>query len=104
MQRCHQCESPLTATEKQCYMCGTPVLDKNHIKKPFSERFRVIVNALFLISLVVVVTSILAPSYSPSLWKTIPGFVVMYFVRNSANSMAEASNGDSGPANGAKKS
>ncbi|MEQ1886646.1 MAG: hypothetical protein ABL967_16400 [Bryobacteraceae bacterium] len=102
MQRCHQCESPLTATEKQCFMCGALVPDKT-TKKPFSERFRMIANALFLISLVVVVTSILAPSYSPSLWKTIPGFVVMYFVKNSANSMADAANTDSSPSGNSRK-
>ena len=90
MQRCHQCDSPMTLEEKQCFLCGAPVPDKN-AKKPFSERFRLIVNGLFLLSLVTTVGSIMAPAYSPSLWKTFPGLVILYLVRNSAENMAASS-------------
>jgi hypothetical protein len=76
-------------TEKQCVRCGMAVADKNQ-KKPFSERFRSLLNGLFVVFGIATLASILAPSYAPSLWKTFPGLVVIYLVKSSADHMSES--------------
>jgi hypothetical protein len=87
MQRCLQCDSTMTSAEKVCFACGAAVPDKNP-KKGFSERFRMLINGMFIFSVVIALSSILAPSYAPSLWKSFPVLVVLYLVKNSAENMS----------------
>ena len=92
MQRCLQCNSILTTEEKECFTCGMAVADKNP-KKSFSQRFRTLLNGLFIFFAICTIASILAPDYAPSLWKSASGLVVIYLVKNSADNMAESAIG-----------
>ena len=100
MQRCAQCDSTLMPTEQECFTCGARVPDKNP-KKGFNGRFRLVINVLFIFFAVATLASILAPSYAPSLWKSASGLVVLYLVKNSADTMSESA--ISGDNNRAKK-
>ena len=55
MQRCMQCNSPLTSAETVCYSCNSPVVKKN--RKEFSDRFRTTINAVFISFAVVTVAA-----------------------------------------------
>ena len=95
MLRCLQCNSTLKPTETECFTCGAAVPVKEG-KKPFREKFRTILNALFIFFGIVTIASILAPGYAPSLWKSFPVLLVIYLVKNSADQMSESSIGVEG--------
>jgi len=101
MQRCLQCNATMTSAEKECFTCGAQVPDKNP-KKAFNERFRSVINGLFIFFAIVTLASILAPAYAPSLWKSASGLVVLYLVKNSADHMSESA--IKGDGNSGKKS
>jgi hypothetical protein len=86
MQRCMQCNSPLTSAETFCYSCNSPVVTKN--PKEFSDRFRTIIKVIFVIFGVITVASLFVDSL-PSFWKCFAGLGVLYLVKNSADNMSE---------------
>jgi len=85
MQRCMQCNSPLTSAETVCYSCNSPVLKRN--RKEFSDRFRTTINAVFISFAVVTVAALFFESLS--FWKCFAGLGILYLVKNSADNMSE---------------
>ena len=83
MQRCMQCNSPLTSSETVCYSCNSPVVTKN--RKDFSDRFRKTINAVF-ISCAVITAAALFVDTLP-FWKCFAVLGVLYLVKNSADNM-----------------
>jgi hypothetical protein len=86
MQRCMQCNSPLTSAETICYSCESPVAKRN--PKEFSDRFRTSINVLFVIFALITVGSPFIETF-PSFWKCFAGLGVLYLVKNSADNMSE---------------
>jgi hypothetical protein len=78
----------MTSEEKECFSCGAAAPEKNP-KKSFTQRFRTLLNVLFIFFAVATLASILAPDYAPSLWKSGTGLLVLYLVKNSADNMSE---------------
>jgi hypothetical protein len=86
MERCLQCNSTLTATEKDCFTCGSSVPEKNP-KPHFSERFQSVVKFLFIGSAIMMVASLFTDI---SFVKTFAATVVLFLVKNSADNMCES--------------
>ncbi len=86
MQRCRQCDSPLTSAETFCYSCNSPVVAKN--PQEFSDRFRTTIKMVFFLFALITVASLFIDSL-PSFWKCLAGLGVLYLVKNSADNMSE---------------
>ena len=84
MERCLQCNSTLKSDEKECWGCGTVVPEKNP-KKAFSERFKTVVNVLFITFIALTALSLF--DVVPGFWKCFAGVLVLYLVKNSADHM-----------------
>jgi hypothetical protein len=89
MERCLQCNSTLTVTEKECFTCGSTVPEKNP-KASFSERFQSAVKFLFIGSAIMMVVSLFTDL---SFIKTFAATVVLFLVKNSADHMCESKKG-----------
>ncbi len=85
MERCLQCNSTLKSDEKECWGCGASVPEKNP-KKAFSDRFKSIVNVLFILFVALTALSLFT-DYVPGFWKCFAGMLVLYLVKNSADHM-----------------
>jgi len=90
MEHCRECNSTLKADEKECWGCGSAVPEKNP-KTTYNERIRGAVKGIFFVFLALTVASLFI-SYL-SVTKCAAGLIVMYFVKSSADHMAEAKKG-----------
>ena len=91
MERCLQCNSTLTAAEKECFTCGATVPEKNP-KASLSERFQLVVKILFIVSAVMTVVLIFT-DFGSSVLKGFAATLVLFLVKNSADHMSEAKKG-----------
>lgn len=89
MERCLQCNSTLTAVERECFTCGSAVPEKN-AKPAFSDRFQSVVKYLFIGSAIMTATSLFTDL---SFIKTFAATVVLFLVKNSADNMCESKRG-----------
>jgi len=74
--------------EKECFTCGSKVPDPNP-RKGASEHFQTVIKALFVFSGVLTVASLFT-DLVPSFGKCFAALVVLFLVKNSAESMAES--------------
>lgn len=87
MEHCRQCNSTLKQDEKECWGCGAAVPEPNP-KITYNERFRRVVNIMFLLFAALSVVSLFVSSLSTI--KCVAGLGVLFLVKNSADHMAEA--------------
>ncbi len=87
MQKCLQCHSTMKSDELVCWACGAATEPKEK-KKELRDRFKTVVNVLFITFAVLTVASIFT-DYVPSFWKCFGGLLIMYFVKNSIDQMVE---------------
>jgi hypothetical protein len=90
MERCAQCNATLKSEEKECWGCGSVVPEKNP-KKTIYDRFRTVVNVLFIVFAVLTPASLFLPStYVPSFFKCFAGLMILFLVRSSVRNMGDA--------------
>jgi hypothetical protein len=90
MERCRQCNSTLAKEEKICWSCNAAIPEKNP-KRSMASRFQTLINVLFIVFCVLTVLSLFLPAgYVPSFNRCLAGLVVMFLVRSSSRTMAEA--------------
>ena len=93
MERCRQCNSTLAKDEKVCWSCNSQVPERNP-KTSLASRFQVLINALFLIFCVLTVLSVFLPEgYVPPFTRCFAGLLVLFLVRSSSRTMADAKKG-----------
>ena len=93
MERCRQCNSSLAKDEKICWSCNATVPEKNP-KRSLASRFQTLLNGLFIMFAVLTVLSIFLPTgYVPPFNRCIAGLLVIFLVRSSSRTMAEAKKG-----------
>ena len=90
MEHCLECNSTLKSDERECWGCGAIIPDKN-AKASYNERFRRVVQVMFLIFLVLTVASLFLDALP--FWRCVAALVVIYLVKSSADYMAKTKNG-----------
>lgn len=90
MERCRQCNSTLAPEEQICWACNAQVPEKNP-KKTLASRFTLVVNVLFVILTVLTLLALVVPEgYVPPFKRTAAVLVVVFLVRSSLHTMADA--------------
>jgi len=90
MDRCLNCHGTLKKTETECFLCGAKV-PRETSQTIFRRRFATVVRIMFFISIPLTIASLFT-DYTPSFAKCFATLVVLTFVRNSADQMAEKKN------------
>ena len=89
MAACRNCAGRLHRDEKQCFVCGTPVFQEKSKREVNLGRFRVVVNVMFYLCLVLSVASLVFDTgFKAAL--TGAAAVVLKLVRQSAGEMSES--------------
>jgi hypothetical protein len=88
MQKCLQCHSTMKSDEQVCWACDAAVPPREK-KTELRDRFKVVVNILFIVFAVLTVASLFT-DYVPSFWKCFGGTLILYFVKNSVDQMVAA--------------
>jgi hypothetical protein len=89
MDKCLECNSTLAKGEMACFTCGSAVRDQKKEGTSFAERFAFLVKAMFILSLVMLASSLLPLPFTPPFTKSLIATLVLLFVKSSADQMLE---------------
>ena len=89
MDKCRDCNATLSKEDTTCFTCGSDVIVTKKPGTSFAERFALMVKVMFILSIVMFVSSLLPFPFTPPFTKSLITMLVLLFVKSSADQMLE---------------
>jgi hypothetical protein len=89
LDKCRECNSTLAKDETACFTCGSAVPVEQKPGTSFAERFALVVKVMFIVSIVMLCSSLLPFPFTPPFTKSFIAMLVLFFVKSSADQMLE---------------